>query len=205
MANFTPQIGAKGLYTLNEPFNNDLLNGVLYEPVSIRSFADIVAGGEDPFTKHYLPKGLSKEQYQEDANNGVMIVSFRADQGTWAHVPTSYISGQPDVGGVPYRTMLMAAYLAPIPDNMNLTFLEQRMSDLVFDTLGIRGTIISAVASAPSIITQVEHEALTAARDVIIANNETDYAKYLRAAKELAQARTRIAQLEEYILTPPAP
>ena len=205
MANFTPQLGAKGLYTLMEPFQHKLLSGVLYEPIAIRSIADIVSDGGDPYTDYYLPGQISQEKYQEDVNNNVLIVTFQADQGNVARIPTSYISGQPDVGGVPYRTMLLAAYLAPIPDSLDLSFLETRMGDLVFDTLGIRAEIRAVVASPPSILTQVEHEAIEAARQVVIANNETDYAKYLRAQRELDEARTRIEQLESYILNPPAP
>lgn len=205
MDNFIPKMGAKGLYVCKEPFNLVLLPSVLYEPVSIRSLADIISDGVDPFTEYYLPRGLTKVDYDKDAAADVFIVSFRTESGVFARVPTSYITGQPDIGGVPYRTMMLAVNLAPIPDTYDLTFLQQRMRDLVFDTLGVQGTATPLIVSAPTVITQTEHDALEAARQVVIANNKTDYAKYLAAMAELTEARERITMLEQYIVDHPGP
>lgn len=195
-----PTIGAKGLYTLRAPFDTMLLNGVLYEPVEIRSLDAIIAAGLDPYTEYYEPKELTKEQYQADYEKGTYIISFRADSGNWAHVPSTYIDGSPDIGGVPYRSMLLVAYLAPVPDSLDLTFLQNRMKDLVFDTLGVQAEIRPVIASPSSIISQTEHDALESARAAVIANNKTDYAKYLQAKAELDAARAKIAILEQYIV-----
>ena len=199
MANFIPKMGSKGLYTCKEPFNYALLNGVLYQPVAIRSFADIIASGVDPYKEYYLPQQISKESYNADVLAGVFIVSLRTDSGVTAYIPTSYIVGQPDIGGVPYRTMILGISLAPIPESLDLTLLQTRVSDLVFDSLGVRARVDAVVASAASVVSQAEHDAIEATRAVVIANNKTDYAKYLVAMNELAEARLKISMLEKFI------
>jgi hypothetical protein len=196
---FTPALGVKGRYALIEPFNNDLLPNVLYNCESVRSLAEIAADGTDPYTKYYQPKELTREQYQKDVDAGVQIVTFRADSGNWASVPSSYISGAPNSGGVPYRTMMMVAYLAPIPDSLDLSFLQTKMGDLVFDTLGVRANIVPVVTSPPTVLDYTEHDAIEASRQQVIAANQTDYAKYLSAANQLQAAQQQIAILEDYI------
>lgn len=196
---FTPTMGVKGRYTLIEPFNNDLLPNVLYNCESLRSFSEIIANGEDPYTAYYQPKGLTQDQYQKDVDAGVVLVTFRADSGNWAKVPSSYISGAPNSGGVPYRTMMMVAYLAPIPDTLDLSFLQTKMGDLVFDTLGVRANIVPVVTSPPTVLDYSEHESIEASRQQVIAANQTDYAKLLSTQQQLAAAQQQIALLEDYI------
>ncbi len=199
MANFTPTMNVKGLYTTKEPFNTVLLSGVLYEPIGIRSISDIVAGGVDPFETIYHPKGISREVYEKDLQDGVLIVSFQAGSGVPVYVPNSYITGQPDIGGVPYRTMMLAVQLAPVPDSLDLTLLQQRVADLVFDTLGVRGVVTPIVASPPSVLSQTEHDATEAARQHNIASQQTDLAKYLETKRLLDEARTQIQLRDDYI------
>ena len=204
MANFTPQLGVKGLYTCKEPFNQKLLPNVLYTPVALKTFSSIIADGVDPFTEYYNPLEISKEVYTQDVQDGAVIISFQSGTGNIIAIPSSYVTGQPDMGGVPYRTMMLVAQLAPIPDSYDLTFLQQRIQDTVFDTLGVVGTVTPVVASDPTVLSQTEHDAIDAARQIVIANNKTDYAKYLDAMKQLTDARAQIALLNQYIIDHPA-
>lgn len=204
MADFIPKMFVKGRYRLLAPFDNKLAPNVLYEPVSISSLTDIAASGLDPFAEYYGPASLTREQYQQDVLNNVSIVTFRPEQGSRVHVPSNYIDGAPNSGGVPYRSMMVVAYLAPLPDSQDLTFLKTRVSDLVFDTLGVRGQVLEVVTSVPTVIDHVEHESLEKARQVTIAATETDYAKFLRVSRELQQAREHVKMLEQYIENNPA-
>lgn len=200
MANFIPTINVKGIYTLKEPFNTSLLAGVLYTPVSLRSVASIVADGKDPYELFYHPKGISQDDYQKDVQDGVLIVTFRADDGNFVDVPSSFITGQPIIGGVVYRSMMFAVPLSPLPDTLDLTFIQQRISDVVFDTLGIRVDVKPVVASPPTVLTQDEHAATEAARKLNITTNQTDLAKYLQAAKERDDALEQVRLRDEWIL-----
>ena len=204
MANFTPQLGVKGLYTCKEPFNQKLLANVLYTPVALRTFSDVIASGLDPFTEYYNPLEISKADYLKDVQAGVVIISFQSGSGPIIPIPSSYVTGQPDMGGVPYRTMMLVVQLQPVPDTYDLSFLQQRVQDTVFDTLGVNGTVTPVVASAPTVLSQAEHDSIDAARQVVIANNKTDYAKYLDAMRQLTDARNQIALLNQYIIDHPS-
>lgn len=207
MANFKPEIGVKGLYSVKEPFNTKLLTGVLYEPVSVRTISDLVSDGVDPFTEIYAPMSISQDDYVKDVAAGVLIVAFRADSGNIVRVPNTYITGQPDIGGVPYRTLMLAIQLAPIPDSLDLTVIQNQISDLVFDTLGVRSPVIPIVASPPTVLSQAEHDATEAARKHNIATTQTDYAKYLDMKKQRDDALTQLQLRDDYIVAnlPPAP
>lgn len=196
---YTPEINLKGIYLLKEPFNTAMLVNVPYTPVSVRSIPDLLSEGLDPFELYYNPAGLTKEVYDADVVAGVLIVSFRADDGNFVRVPNTYVTGQPNIGGVPYRTLLLGVPLAPLPDSYDLTFLLNRISDLVFDTIGVRASVIPVVASPPSVMSQSEHEATEAARKANISATKTDLAKYIETKKQLDDAVVQIQLRDDYI------
>jgi hypothetical protein len=75
MSDLLPMLGAAGIYTLNAPFDKDLLANTQYTCVAIRKLVEIVAGGGDPFNDYYVPKNLDKSIYSQDLANDVSIVS----------------------------------------------------------------------------------------------------------------------------------
>jgi hypothetical protein len=199
MNNLLPQINTRGIYTLSGPFAGSLLPDVAYTCVAVRKLEDIVALGDDPFAKYYQPFGLTVEQYKADLALGACLVSLQAGAGNWMYVPSTYITKMPDQGGIKYTTLALAVSLSALPDYVDLTYIKQQISDIVMENLGITSVVKTVALSAPALLSQTEHSALEAARQVKITNSTTDRAKLLTANTQLAAANQRIAMLEKYI------
>jgi hypothetical protein len=105
------------------------------------------------------------------------------------------------MNGIVYRAMMMGISLGALPDTMKLDALKTALSNLITDTLGITPTIKEIVVSVPSIVNKEDHDLIEAARLAKIVVMTSDAAKLNQANQDLDRARTKIAELENYIKT----
>ena len=204
---YTPSIGASGLFTLKVPFASLLLQDLLYTCSAIRTFSDFIGAGIDVYEAIYKPRELSQEVYAADVAAGVLIVTLETSGGNPLYVPTSYITGAPDIGGVPYKTILLSISLSILPESVDLTAVKAKIADDVKDMLGVDSEVMTVVASDRMVLTRVRHELVEAARQNNIATSKTDYQLLQEANAKLQVALTQNAKLSQYIKDniPPQP
>jgi hypothetical protein len=203
--NLIPAISTRGLYTLEAPFNAQVLAGVPYTCVAVRKLEDIIAAGGDPKALYYDANNVAGSVYETDVANGVCIVSLQAVEGSWIYVPSSFISVMPDQGGIPYRTIVLGVSLGAIPDALDLGYIKTQIGALVKDNLGVESEIQEVAISPPGNLSQAEHDTLEAARQVNITNRTTERAKLLAVTAERDAALAKVAELEAYIIANPPP
>lgn len=199
MANFIPSIGVKGLYHLLSPFDTALLPNVPYECTAIRSMSELVASGIDPQATYYTPAGLTTAIYLSDTAAQVRIITLQSDSGIPVYVPSTYLNTFPDIGGVPYTTLVLAINIGAIPDYLNLAYLKSKIAATVLENLGIVSEVKTVVVSQPTILSQATHATVEAAREAIVGVVSTDYARYLAAAAQRDSALKKIVELETYV------
>lgn len=198
--NLIPPIGASGLYRLAQPYASQINLNISYTTMAVRKISDIVALGVDPFVAFYEPYGLTKQQYEQDANSGVCIVSLQSNSGVWVYVPSSFIEAYPQVNGVPYISVALMVHLGALPDSLNLNYVRNTIVDTVAATLGVTPEVQTVVTSPKTLVSQDNHMAAENARQVNISSNTTNYSAALKYQEENAALRARITQLEAYIL-----
>jgi hypothetical protein len=200
MSHFIPLIGVGGLYNLLAPFDTVLLPNISYRCISVRRLADILAAGGDPFAEYYQPKGLSESVFTADVEIGVCIVSLQAEQHV-VYVPSTYINGYPDIGGVPYTTLALAINLGAVPDKMDLTYVKSRIAAVVLENIGIDSVVTTMAVSLPTLLNATNADVIEAARLAKITAVQTDRAKLLETERLLDAARQHIVELENYLRT----
>lgn len=198
--NLIPPIGASGLYRLAQPYASQINLNISYTTMAVRKISDITALGKDPFVAFYEPYGLTEQQYEQDANSGVCIVSLQSNSGVWVYVPSSFIEAYPEVNGVPYISVALMVHLGALPDSLNLSYVRNTVRDTVMATLGITPDVQTVVTSAKTLIGQDNHMAAENARQANISSNTTDYSNALKYQDDNTALRSRITQLEAYIL-----
>lgn len=194
-----PPVNVSGMYTLANPFNQDVVPNTPYTCIAVRKFADIIKKGEVPYDLYYAPKGLSAQQYQTDVNAGECIVTLRSAAGQFIYVPTSYILSYPNQSGVRYTGIALAVELGPIPDSADLSAVKTRITNVVRDTFGITPGIQQVAYTDTVLKSAADHAAIEAARVANITDNMTDYAKWKQAEQTVIAQANKIAQLEAYI------
>lgn len=194
-----PPIGTSGIFRLNAPFSVDLQTGMSYRCEAIRRVIDFVEVGLDVFEEIYLPKGLSRTQYEQDLANQVAIISLVASSGHFVMVPSTYILAYPDIGGVPYTVMVLGLELGAIPNYMDLTGLKMAVANLVRDTIGVTPQIREVAVSAVQKLSQSDHDVFENARSLAINNTQTDRAKALDYEARFNALQAQHTALQNYV------
>lgn len=194
-----PTIGARGFYNLASPFDTKFSANEMYTCQAIRRIGDYLALNEDPYTNVYLDNGLTEADFDSDQQENMYIVSLQSDKGQWLYVPARFILSYPIMNGIPYQTMMLGVGLGAIPAEMDLSALQNLVSDVIFDNLGIRPQISPVVLSKQKLIARADHEQIQAARLAQATQKKSFYSRYRDMVTLYDKALTKLAALENYI------
>lgn len=195
-----PRIHTAGIYTLDEPFAAQVLLNVEYTCKAIRTFSELIEMGVEPYEEYYEPYKIERQSYEEDVENGVVIVTLRSTQGTFIILPDSYIKAIPNANGFNYHAALLSVDLGVIPSDLDLASLKDTIRQVTEDYLGIQDVDVQEVAvSDTTIISSEDHDRLEAARKANIKVFESDRSKAIRLADVNEALQIRIKELEDYI------
>lgn len=214
MAKKTPQLNARGLYTVITPFS--LPTGVVYTCKAIRSFRDIYELGEDVFTQYYDPVGLTQTEFNNDNLANANIITLMADSynstqvpsdKTIVYIPDTYIQNYPDQSIVPYSHIVLGLTMGPLPDGLDLSALKTQLGNVCSGVIGTTPVVVEHRAPSAGIVTATEHADLETARLGNVTIRDTDYASLAKAQQDnlllQAQIATLIQILEDNSLWPP--
>ena len=198
---YLPDIGSSGIFTLKSPYDVLVKPKVMYTCKAIRNLNDCLAEGLDPFSYYYESVGLTETDYNADLKNDVSIVSLQTKDGEWLYIPSNYIIKFPDMNGIVYRAIMLGISLGAVPDTLKLDALKTSMTNLVRDALGVDSVVKEVVISVPSIVSKESHDMIETARLSKSTINKSDSLKLSKANQDLASARLKITELENYIKT----
>ncbi len=211
-ASLIPPLGASGTFSVAAPFTAVVSPTTSYECMAVRYLADFIKIGIDPFAKFYQQAGItpvSLSNYQADlAQLDTAIVSLKDTSDNWVYVPSTYITGYPNPGGIPYTPLILGIDIGPIPDYQDLSSLKTSIASLVEGVLGLTSVSVQEIKIGNTQnLSQSDHNALQAARAANITDSSTDRAKYLATLAQLVQLQGQYAQLATWVKAnlPPAP
>lgn len=201
-----PSVGSRGTFVIRDPFaalvpQTEIPGAaVRLTCVATRKLTELVQNGENPFTDYYTPQGLDASAYQADLKAGAVIVTLQADDQSMVKVPSTYISSFADPNGIPYQVMVLTALLGALPANIDLTFVNQQVVQVLHDSLGVDTTVKIGVVSRTAVMNQSDSKNIETARQAKIANSQTDHAKLLAAQQQIAVLTAKVSSLEQYII-----
>lgn len=199
-----PNVGLRGVWTLIDPFLADTKPNVAYTCRGVRTMADYTGQGRNVYDDVYAPKNITQEKFNEDVANDVIIISLQSDDGSWVHVPNSYVSKFPEQGGVSYTSLLISGLLGAVPDHLDLTSLKLRFADMIKTTTGFENPQVEVIAVSPStLISKDEADRLEEARKDRITVQYTDNAEIVRLRNQVQALETERDALVEYIKNNP--
>lgn len=199
MAYLTPPLWAKGRYTVNSPFT--VSPSTIYQCIALRNFDDIVKENEDVYARYYKPFGIDENTYRAHDRNNAIIVTLVDEFGVALYIPSPYIASFPNMGDVPYKRMIMSVDLGPLPDYVDLTYLDDMVSNMVTETVGVADPKINVhVAPAKNAVSSEQHDTLEAARTAAITNNQTYKALYLAEKERTAALEERVQILTDALI-----
>lgn len=197
MASLIPPIGTRGLYELKAPWST--VPNTIYECAAIRYFVDLENLGVNILEAYYTPMGLEQANVDTDRRADVAVLTLVSDTSAPIYVPSSHVAAFPNLTQRNYKHLVLSASLGPIPDYIDLTFLQSEMASLVSDTIGLEPTVALSAAPLSESVSPTQHEILEAARQAAIDNRTTPRARVLDLQKTKSQLEQRLAIMEQIL------
>lgn len=189
----TPVLNSRGLFSVSSPFV--LAPNTLYTCKAIRSFADLIDMGVDPFATYYQPQGLDQAAYKADVAAGANIITLMADANPTIHIPDTYIAAYPEMGTVAYNEVVLAFSFGPLPDFLDLTGVKQALAERATEVIGKAPTVTEFVSPSTGAMTQAQSDAAEIARQAAITDGTSTYAKYQAALAQITLLQEQIAAM----------
>lgn len=199
MEKVIPSTGMKGYFELEAPFNRYNINKVICTCRAVRNINEYDREVRSLFNSVYAQHGLSEQIFNQDRRDNQYILSLQSEFGQWVIVPTSYVKRFPEVNGVAYHNLMLGVNLGSVPTEQELSILQERISNVVFDTLGVRPNIRSVQLSKSIIVSREFHQEVQTARQSRAEIQLSDSARVRHLSDVLERAKTQIRALEGYI------
>jgi hypothetical protein len=189
-----PPINIKGKFRVTDELNGIIRSDVEYKVTGVRSIKDIIADGIDVKQLVYLNQGLTEDEYKQDLEDDVPIVTLQSPSNDIYNIPASKIISIPDYTGVKYTERTIAINLGQLPDKLDLDFIIPDINDLIKSRIGVEPKTKVFKTSQPIIYTHTEYETNEAIRKAVITNNESCFSKLqkLNTAFDIHKKRTKL-------------
>lgn len=185
MTYIVPPINTKGIFIFHPPYADDAaINKKEYEVIEIRKIKALHDDGLDPLNSIYLKAGLTKENFIQDLNDNVPIITLSADGDQYLYIPASKIKETPAIIGHTATEKLITMSLGLVPDDINLEILYENIAIMIKDTISVKPDI-TELPGGPT----------------VLMDNE-DYEKYIKMMSSQARSnnkswRVRYEEMEQ--------
>lgn len=189
MPKVIPQLGLKGVWTLVAPWSAD--PATVYECIGVRTFASLLQDGIDPVAAFYAPVNLTDTEYQADLAAGAVLVTLASDTSAPIQVPSTYIDLFPNLDVVPYSNICASVLVGPLPDSVDLAFMQQTIAQVVEDVMGVTPTVNLHRLPSTDAITADQSTTMETARQSAITNRTTIYSQWKQLQQQYATLQTQ--------------
>ena len=193
----TPAIGTTGRFVLKLPWLADANS--TYEVLAVRSFDDIYKLGDDVYSIYYKPMGLVESlagfKFKVEAAEKPNIVTLKGSNGSIVYVPDTYILGFPVMGNVHYHHVVLTASLGALPEDIDLTIMQDDVKNLIESRIGTNAVIKTITAPSTNQPNAEQHETLEAARLGSITEYENDYTKLKRQEDVINKLSAKVTMM----------
>lgn len=196
---FLPSLGMSGYYILSAPYNSLLSSTSQYTCVGVMSISGAQSQGVDVLNDIYLANNDTLDNYNAAVAAGMMLVSVSAGSGDVFTFPVSALAGVPSGEGIIYRNQVMSIGLSAIPATMDLTALQTQISNLVYNTLGVKSTVFVTAIGAATILTPQQDSLINAARTAAITTPSNTLYQNSILTQQNSLLTDKVAVLEAYI------
>lgn len=196
-----PTIGTKGKFTFHKPFDAEKYNEKEYQVTAIRELKELSDSGEKPFETIYQIMSISQSEYEDDLTNNVPVLVLTDEAGKYLYVPADLVEGMPDITGVKYQEIILAASLGLIPLNTDIAELKKDIIQTIIDGFGVTTTVEEVRGSAIKYIEEADHKKYQR----LLTNNKNEKFSYRARCRVLENTLEEVSKkykdLEAYVIS----
>lgn len=188
-----PPISTRGVFIFHAPYADDPdINKKEYEVVEIRKIKSFHDDGLDPLNNIYIKHGLTKDDFIEDLEGDVPIITLAVDDQQFLYVPADRIKEMPAIIGYTATERLITLSLGLVPDNINLDTLYENIATMVHDTISIKPDMTEQPGGPTVLISDTDYNNYKK----MMANQARSYNKSWRVLYEEQSVRYRTLEIK---------
>lgn len=197
---YVPSLGMSGLFKLRAPYDALINPSARYTCVAVESLSNAVNSGSDPKQSVYLASADTEANYLSDLQKEAYLVTISTGIGNQIVFPSSALLAVPTGDGVIYRNTVLCIALSAVHELMDLSVLQQQISDMVYTSIGVSSTTLVTTIGSPTVLTHEQHTSVMASREMVSSQKDSELYRNLHLRSENAELVKKIALLEKYIL-----
>ena len=196
-----PPINTKGIFVFHPPYADDAtINKKEYEVIEIRKIKALHDDGLDPLNSIYLKVGMTKEDFVEDLNNDVPILTLSIDGEQYLYVPADRIKEIPAVIGYTATERLVTLSLGLVPDNINLDLMYKNIATLVNDTISVKPDLTEHPGGPTVLMSNEDYEKYTKMMSAQArSNNKSWRVRYEEMEQLYKLQKVKVAEIEKIL------
>jgi len=196
---YIPSVGAKGKFKFGTPYDKLTNAEQVYTVVSVDSILNLVNSGKDPLVGIYKLVGRTENDYNNDLNNKVVIITFSTGGKEIFSIPANKILSTPILDGYIYRQMQIVVPLGLMPITEDYKPLLKDLKNLIWNRLGVNSVPVTMYTSAESMVTEQKNIEIINMRNSRILSKETDSQKFKALQIEYAKLAEEFNVLVKYV------
>lgn len=202
-----PPVGMAGLYSLKAPYTALVREQIEYTCTKVTSLMGAIAAGEDPLNDVYKANGDTDASFEDDLSFNRCLITLQSALGDSVVFPSSAMNGLPTADGVRYISAVLGISLSALPEDFDLTQLKDDISDLVFETIGVRSTVYGSTIGGTMILAHDTHEGIESARQANVVLKPSNMARVRQLEIEKTALQAQLTQLQNWVIAnlPPPP
>lgn len=154
-----PPIGTKGFFKFKPPYNKkEDIESYQYTVTSVNDIKELINQGVDVYYTMYQFHTMEERDFEEDRDNGVPVLGLATDDNNYLYVPADRILVSPNIVGSKYQRIILAATLGYTPLSIPLTLLENNVTEIVTNMLGVEPTVSAVNNSTTKLIDNDKHD-----------------------------------------------
>jgi len=196
-----PPINTKGIFVFHPPYADDAtINKKEYEVIEIRKIKALHDDGLDPLNSIYLKVGMTKEDFVDDLNNDVPILTLSIDGEQYLYVPADRIKETPAVIGYTATERLVTLSLGLVPDNINLDLMYKNIATLVNDTISVKPDLTEHPGGPTVLMSNEDYDKYTKMMSAQArSNNKSWRVRYEEMEQLYKLQKVKVAEIEKIL------
>nr|DAP53837.1 MAG TPA: hypothetical protein [Caudoviricetes sp.] len=196
-----PPVNTKGIFVFHPPYADDAtINKKEYEVIEIRKIKALHDDGLDPLNSIYLKVGMTKEDFVEDLNNDVPILTLSIDGEQYLYVPADRIKETPAVIGYTATERLVTLSLGLVPDNINLDLMYKNIATLVNDTISVKPDLTEHPGGPTVLMSNEDYDKYTKMMSAQArSNNKSWRVRYEEMEQLYKIQKVKVAEIEKIL------
>jgi len=196
---YIPSVGAKGKFKFGTPYDKLTNAEQVYTVVSVDSIPNLVNSGKDPLVNIYRLVGRTDNDYNNDLNNKIVIITFSTGGKETFSIPANKILSTPILDGHIYRQTQLVVPLGLMPIIEDYKPILKDLKNLMWDRLGVNSVPVVMYTSAESMLTEQKNIEVANMRNSRILSKETDNQKLKALQIEYAKLADEYSVLVKYV------